>query len=120
MTNTDDRLHPLELHEWLAAADTAYSQAVVGARLAAIALLRAHLPLMERDGVEQAVAAGWTWAEIARVLSVSRQTVHERYAKTVDGSEPWRPRYRRLNLGVEMGRHRALIEGFSRGSGTTT
>jgi len=51
MTSTDDRLHP-----WLAAADTAYSQAVVGALL----------------------AAGWTW------------------------------------------RHRALIESFSRGSGTTT
>lgn len=47
----------------------------------AVVALRRLLEMMEAAQVESAFVAGWTWAEIAEVLGVSRQAVHKKHAK---------------------------------------
>ena len=45
--------------------------------------LRRLLEMLEASQVESAFAAGWSWAEIAEVLGVSRQAVHKTHAKRI-------------------------------------
>jgi DNA-directed RNA polymerase specialized sigma24 family protein len=49
--------------------------------LAAVASLRALLESVERLQVENAREHGWSWQQIALVLGVSRQAVHQKYAR---------------------------------------
>jgi hypothetical protein len=48
--------------------------------LHAVWALRSLLERVERLQVDSARAAGWSWADIARVLRVSKQSVHEKHA----------------------------------------
>jgi hypothetical protein len=48
--------------------------------LHAVWALRTLLERVERLQVDNARASGWSWADIARVLRVSKQSVHEKHA----------------------------------------
>ena len=50
------------------------------AGLEAVAALRPHLDSLEEQHVENALRTGRSWSDIARLLGVSRQAVHKRYA----------------------------------------
>ncbi|MDQ1404257.1 MAG: hypothetical protein QOG03_2573 [Actinomycetota bacterium] len=41
--------------------------------------LKAELRAIEREVVKKARDDGWAWAEVARVLGVSRQVIHRKY-----------------------------------------
>lgn len=49
--------------------------------LNAVRALRTLLEQVERLQVDSARAAGWSWADIAAVLRVSKQSVHEKHAR---------------------------------------
>lgn len=49
--------------------------------LHAVWALRNLLEQVERLQVDNARTAGWSWADIARVLRVSKQSVHEKHAR---------------------------------------
>ena len=49
--------------------------------LASARALRLLADRIEEGGVIAAVEAGWTWAEIAEALGVSRQAAHKKFAK---------------------------------------
>lgn len=51
------------------------------ARLAAIARAKADLAREEAAAVRRARVHGMSWAEIGRVLGVSRQALHKRFGK---------------------------------------
>lgn len=51
-----------------------------GDALAAVVALRREADRLERAGVARAVEQGWTWAQIAEALGVTRQAVHKRHA----------------------------------------
>jgi len=57
--------------------------------LQAVAALRTLLEQIERLHVDNARDLGWSWADVARHLGVSRQSVHEKHAP------------RRKTLGIE-------------------
>ena len=48
---------------------------------AAVLALRTLADRLEGGQVERAVSEGWSWAEIATALGVSRQAVHKKHAK---------------------------------------
>jgi hypothetical protein len=48
--------------------------------LHAVWALRTLLEQVERLQVDNARSAGWSWAAIARVLRVSKQSVHEKHS----------------------------------------
>jgi len=52
--------------------------------LASARALRLLADRIEGGGVIAAVEAGWTWAEIAEALGVTRQAAHKRYAKRLE------------------------------------
>ncbi len=45
--------------------------------------LRRLLEMVEAAQVENAYLAGWSWAEIAEVLGISKQAVHKKHAKRI-------------------------------------
>jgi DNA-directed RNA polymerase specialized sigma24 family protein len=49
--------------------------------LEAVVALRRLLEALEVAQVENAILAGWSWAQIAEVLGVSKQAVHKKHAK---------------------------------------
>ena len=49
--------------------------------LAAVVALRRLSDRLEDAEVERALADGWTWAQIAEALGVTRQAVHKKHAK---------------------------------------
>ena len=49
--------------------------------LAAVVALRRLADRLEDSQVEQAMAAGWSWSDVAEVLGVTRQAVHKKHAK---------------------------------------
>jgi predicted transcriptional regulator len=57
--------------------------------LRAVASLRSLLEAVEELQVEAARERGWTWQQIASVLGVSKQAVHQKY-----GTGQRRPRRR--------------------------
>lgn len=59
--------------------------------LEAVAALRRTLEALEAAQVENAIVAGWTWAQIAEVLGVSKQAVHKKHAKRIKGRYPGEP-----------------------------
>ena len=60
------------------AEDTSSRDPAVGLR--AVASLRLLLESLEELQVENARAQGWSWAQIAEALGVSRQAVHKKHA----------------------------------------
>jgi DNA-directed RNA polymerase specialized sigma24 family protein len=51
-----------------------------GDALAAVVTLRLMANKLERRAVAQALGQGWSWAEIAQALGVSKQAAHKRLA----------------------------------------
>lgn len=47
---------------------------------AAVSSLRMVANKLERSAVKEALAQGWTWAQIAEALGVTRQAAHKRHA----------------------------------------
>lgn len=50
------------------------------AAFAAVIALRRLADRMEREAVDEALARGWTWQQMAQALGVSRQAAHKRHA----------------------------------------
>ncbi|CAN7424787.1 helix-turn-helix domain-containing protein [Pseudoduganella sp. LjRoot289] len=48
--------------------------------LAAVVALRAMADQLERKAVRQAIADGWTWAQVAEALGVTKQAAHKKHA----------------------------------------
>jgi len=48
--------------------------------LAAVAALRRLADRVESAEVERALRDGWSWAEVAEALGVTRQAVHKKHA----------------------------------------
>jgi DNA-directed RNA polymerase specialized sigma24 family protein len=57
----------------------------------AVVALRRMLEALEAAQVENAFVAGWSWAQIAEVLGVSKQAVHKKYAKRIRDRYPGEP-----------------------------
>lgn len=49
--------------------------------LVAVGALRRLADRVEDAAVEQAVVDGWSWADIAEALGVTRQAVHKKHAR---------------------------------------
>jgi hypothetical protein len=56
--------------------------------LEAVVALRRTLEALEAAQVENAFVAGWSWAQIAEVLGVSKQAVHKKDAKWIRDKYP--------------------------------
>jgi hypothetical protein len=52
--------------------------------LAAVGALRRLADRVEDTAVSQAISDGWTWAQIAEALSVTRQAAHKKHARRVE------------------------------------
>ena len=59
--------------------------------LEAVVALRRTLEALEAAQVENAIVAGWSWAQIAEVLGVSKQAVHKKHAKRIKARYPGEP-----------------------------
>ena len=55
--------------------------------LAAVASLRTIADKLERRAVKEALSQGWTWAQIAEALGVTRQAAHKRHAAFLKNQE---------------------------------
>lgn len=53
--------------------------------LASVRALRRLADRVENAAVERAMGDGWSWADVANVLGVSRQAVHKKHAKRLKG-----------------------------------
>ena len=49
--------------------------------LAAVVALRRLAEQLERAAVARAIEQGWTWAQVAEALGVTRQAVHKKHAR---------------------------------------
>lgn len=49
--------------------------------LAAVVALRRLADRLEDTEVERALKDGWTWAQVAEALGVTRQAVHKKHAR---------------------------------------
>lgn len=54
-----------------------------GDAMAAALALRELADQVERKAVRQALADGWTWAQIAEALGVSKQAAHKKHAASL-------------------------------------
>ena len=59
--------------------------------LAAVGALRRLADQMEDAEVERALREGWTWAQIAEALGVTRQAVHKKHARRLRDVRAIRP-----------------------------
>ncbi len=55
------------------------------AAFAAVIALRRLADRMEREAVDEALARGWTWQQMAQAMGVSRQAAHKRHARRLRG-----------------------------------
>ena len=51
------------------------------AAFAAVIALRRLAERMEREAVDAALSLGWSWAQVAQALGVTRQAAHKRHAE---------------------------------------
>lgn len=51
--------------------------------LASVLALRQLADRLERRAVRAALAKGWSWAQIAQCLDISKQAAHKRLARSV-------------------------------------
>lgn len=56
--------------------------------LEAVVALRRLLEALEAAQVENAILAGWSWAQVAEILGVSKQAVHKKHAKRLREKYP--------------------------------
>lgn len=63
--------------------------------LEAVVALRRMLEALEAAQVENAIVAGWSWAQVAEVLGVSKQAVHKKHAGRIRDKYPGEPPGRR-------------------------
>jgi transcriptional regulator with GAF, ATPase, and Fis domain len=49
--------------------------------LAAVMALREMADVLEDRSVEQAIRNGWSWAQVAEALGVTRQAVHKKHLR---------------------------------------
>ena len=54
--------------------------------LAAVGALKRLADRIEDAAVERALRDGWTWAQVAEALGVTRQAVHKKHAPRLAGS----------------------------------
>jgi DNA invertase Pin-like site-specific DNA recombinase len=54
--------------------------------LAAVVALRRLADRLEDAQVERALRDGWSWSQVAEALGVTRQAVHKKHAKRLDGA----------------------------------
>jgi hypothetical protein len=54
--------------------------------LAAVGALRRLADRVEDAAVERAVREGWSWAQVAEALGVTRQAVHKKHARRLEGA----------------------------------
>ena len=59
--------------------------------LESVVALRRMLEALEAAQVENAFVAGWSWAQIAEVLGVSKQAVHKKHAGRIRDKYPGEP-----------------------------
>ena len=59
--------------------------------LAAVVALRRLADQMEDAQVERALRDGWTWAQVAEALGVTRQAVHKKHARRLRDVRAIRP-----------------------------
>ncbi|MEX1207837.1 MAG: helix-turn-helix domain-containing protein [Acidimicrobiia bacterium] len=57
------------------------------AALAAVVAFRRTADRLEAAAVAAAIRQGWTWAQIAEALGVTRQAVHKKYAHRIETKE---------------------------------
>ena len=55
--------------------------------LAAVGALRRLADRVEDGAVERAVADGWSWAQVAEALGVTRQAVHKKHARRLGAAD---------------------------------
>ncbi len=53
------------------------------AALAAVVALRRLAGRLEVDAVVEAIAQGWTWAQVGEALGISAQAAHKKFASEV-------------------------------------
>lgn len=53
------------------------------AAMAAATALRRLADRLEREAVDRAVARGWSWAQVAQALGITRQAAHKRHADRI-------------------------------------
>jgi hypothetical protein len=53
------------------------------AAMAAVIALRRLADGMERAAVDAAIRDGWTWAQVAQALGITRQAAHKRHADRI-------------------------------------
>jgi len=51
---------------------------------AAVSSLRVLADQLERSTVKEAIAQGWTWAQIAEALDITKQAAHKRHAQFIN------------------------------------
>lgn len=56
--------------------------------LAAVVALRLMADKLEREAVAAALEQGWSWAQIAEALGVSKQAAHKRLANSLPKPNP--------------------------------
>ena len=54
---------------------------------AAVSSLRLLADQLERNTVKEAIGQGWTWAQIAEALDITRQAAHKRHAAFIKDME---------------------------------
>ena len=59
--------------------------------LDAVVALRRTQDALEAAPVENAIVAGWSWAQTDEVLGVSKQAVHKKHAKRIKARYPGEP-----------------------------
>ncbi len=63
--------------------------------LESVVALRRMLEALESAQVENAFLSGWSWAQMAEVLGVSKQAVHKKHARRIRDKYPGESRARR-------------------------
>lgn len=53
--------------------------------------MRRMLEALEAAQVENAFVGGWSWAQIAEVLGISKQAVHKKHTKRMRDKYPGEP-----------------------------
>jgi transcriptional regulator with GAF, ATPase, and Fis domain len=63
-------------------------------QLAAVVALRRRADQLEDAAVEEAMRAGWNWAQVAEALGVTRQAVHKKHvARLIEAGVALRRRW---------------------------
>ncbi|MGZ8476107.1 MAG: helix-turn-helix domain-containing protein [Candidatus Limnocylindria bacterium] len=55
------------------------------ASIATVIALRRLADRLEREAVDCAMRQGWTWAQVAQALGVTRQAAHKRHSRRSHG-----------------------------------